>query len=148
MTTPARLEARRVLEIEADAIRSLLDDLDAEFDRAVECMKATTGRVVVTGIGKSGVVGQKIAATLASTGTAAFFLHPSEAIHGDLGMILSGDVVLALSYSGDTDEVVALVPYVKRRGATLIAMTGRTESTLAKNADVLLRTTIREEACP
>src|SRR5258706_2059718 len=148
MTTPARLEARRVMKVEADAIRSLLDDLDAEFDGAVECMKATTGRVVVTGIGKSGIVGQKIAATLASTGTAAFFLHPSEAIHGDLGMILSGDVVLALSYSGETEEVVALMPHVKRRGATLIALTGKPGSTLAKSADILVKCAIREEACP
>jgi len=148
MSTPARREARRVIEIEADAVRALLDDLDEDFDRAVECMKTTAGRVVVTGIGKSGIVGQKIAATLASTGTAAFFLHPSEAIHGDLGMILPGDVVLALSYSGDTDEVVAIVPHVKRRGATLIAMTGRPGSTLAKSADVVVKIGIREEACP
>jgi arabinose-5-phosphate isomerase len=148
MPSPARREARRVLEIEADAVRSLLDDLDDDFDRAVLRMKETKGRVVVTGIGKSGIVGQKIAATLASTGTAAFFLHPSEAIHGDLGMILPGDVVLALSYSGDTDEVVALVPHVKRRGATLVAMTGRPGSTLARAADVVVKITIREEACP
>jgi arabinose-5-phosphate isomerase len=148
MTTPARREARRVIEIEAEAVRSLLDDLDEDFDRAVECMKTTSGRVVVTGIGKSGIVGQKIAATLASTGTAAFFLHPSEAIHGDLGMILPGDVVLALSYSGDTEEIVGIVPHVKRRGATLVAMTGRPDSTLAKSADVVVKITIREEACP
>ncbi|MEO6324904.1 MAG: KpsF/GutQ family sugar-phosphate isomerase [Thermoanaerobaculia bacterium] len=148
MTTPARQQARRVLEIESDAIRSLLDDLDEGFDLAVAAMKQTTGRVIVTGIGKSGIIGQKIAATLASTGTAAFFLHPSEAIHGDLGMILSGDVVLALSYSGQSDEVVALIPHVRRRGATLIAMTGRPESTLGKNADILVRCTIHEEACP
>jgi arabinose-5-phosphate isomerase len=137
-----------VLEIESDAIRSLLDDLDDGFDLAVSAMKKTSGRVIVTGIGKSGIIGQKIAATLASTGTAAFFLHPSEAIHGDLGMILSGDVVLALSYSGQSDEVVALIPHVRRRGATLIAMTGQPESTLGKNADILVRITIREEACP
>ena len=105
-------------------------------------------RVVVTGIGKSGIVAQKIAATLASTGTAAFFLHPTEAIHGDLGMILEGDVVLAISHSGETEEVVALVPHVKRRGATLVAMTGRRESALGKGADVVVAITIREEACP
>ena len=98
MTTPARQQARRVIEIEAAAVRSLADGLDEGFDRAVDAMKSTSGRVVVTGIGKSGIVGQKIAATLASTGTAAFYLHPSEAIHGDLGMILGGDVVLALSH--------------------------------------------------
>lgn len=137
-----------MLEIESEAIRSLLDDLDDGFDQAVEAMKKTAGRVIVTGIGKSGIIGQKVAATLASTGTAAFFLHPSEAIHGDLGMILSGDVVLALSYSGESGEVTALVPHVRRRGALLIAMTGRPESTLGKNADILVRCTIREEACP
>ncbi len=137
-----------MIEIEADAVRSLVDGLDEEFDKAVEAMKSTKGRVVVTGIGKSGIVAQKIAATLASTGTAAFFLHPSEAIHGDLGMILSGDVVLALSYSGETEEVVALMPHVKRRGATLIALTGKPGSTLAKSADILVKCAIREEACP
>src|SRR5437763_15324366 len=120
MPTAARREARRVLEIEADAVRSLLDDLDEGFDKAVACMKATAGRVVVTGIGKSGIVGQKIAATLASTGTAAFFLHPSEAIHGGLGMMLAGDVVLALSYSGATEASLAIVPRAMRRGAMLL----------------------------
>ncbi|MGZ6972088.1 MAG: SIS domain-containing protein, partial [Thermoanaerobaculia bacterium] len=113
MTTSARREARRVIEAEAEAVRGLANGLDEGFDRAVAAMKATSAsscRVVVTGIGKSGIVGQKIAATLASTGTAAFFLHPSEAIHGDLGMILKGDVVLAVSHSGETEEVVALIP--------------------------------------
>ncbi|HEY3350721.1 MAG TPA: KpsF/GutQ family sugar-phosphate isomerase [Thermoanaerobaculia bacterium] len=148
MTTPARQQARRVIEIEAGAVRALADGLDEGFDRAVAAMKSTAGRVVVTGIGKSGIVGQKIAATLASTGTAAFYLHPSEAIHGDLGMILGGDVVLALSHSGETEEVVALIPHVKRRGATLVAMTGRKDSTLGKGADVVVSITIREEACP
>src|SRR5450631_4288948 len=121
MTTAARQQARRVIEIEAEAVRALLDGLDEGFDKAVEAMKSTKGRVVVTGIGKSGIVAQKVAATLASTGTAAFFLHPTEAIHGDLGMILPGDVVLALSYSGESQEIVDLVPHVKRRGATIIA---------------------------
>jgi len=148
VTTPARREARRVLEIEAEAVRALADDLDEAFDRAVAAMKSTVGRVIVTGVGKSGIVGQKIAATLASTGTAAFFLHPTEAIHGDLGMILKGDVVLAVSYSGETEEVVALLPHVKRRGATLVAVTGNRASTLAKGADVVVRCAIREEACP
>jgi arabinose-5-phosphate isomerase len=137
-----------VIEIEAEAVRSLLDGLDEGFDAAVAAMKSSRGRVVVTGIGKSGIVAQKVAATLASTGTAAFFLHPTEAIHGDLGMILSGDVVLALSYSGETQEIVDLVPHVKRRGATLIALTGKPASTLAKSADILVKCTIREEACP
>ena len=148
MTTPARQQARRVIEIEASAVRALADGLDEGFDRAVAAMKSTAGRVVVTGIGKSGIVGQKIAATLASTGTAAFFLHPSEAIHGDLGMILEGDVVLALAHSGETQEVVALVPHVRRRGATLVAMTGRRDSTLGAAADVVVCLEIREEACP
>ncbi len=137
-----------MIEIEAAAVRALADGLDEGFDRAVEAMKSTAGRVVVTGIGKSGIVGQKIAATLSSTGTAAFFLHPSEAIHGDLGMILGGDVVLALSHSGETEEVVALIPHVKRRGATLVALTGRRDSTLGKGADVVVAVQIREEACP
>ncbi len=148
MTTPARREARRVLEIEAAAIRSLADSLDGAFDTAVALLHGTTGRVVVTGIGKSGIVGQKIAATLASTGTPAFFLHPAEAIHGDLGMILAGDVVLALSHSGETEEVVALLPHVRRRGAKLVALTGRRASTLGKEADAVVEAAIREEACP
>ncbi len=148
MTTPARREARRVLEIEAAAIRSLADSLDGGFDTAVALLHGTTGRVVVTGIGKSGIVGQKIAATLASTGTPAFFLHPAEAIHGDLGMILAGDVVLALSHSGETEEVVALLPHVRRRGAKLVALTGRRASTLGKEADAVVEAAIREEACP
>ncbi len=137
-----------MIEIEAEAVRSLLDGLDEGFDAAVAAMRATAGRVVVTGIGKSGIIGQKIAATLASTGTAAFFLHPTEAIHGDLGMIQKGDVVLALSYSGETQEVVALAPYVKRRGATLVALTGQSGSQLARSADILVTCRIREEACP
>ena len=148
MTTSARREARRVLEIEAAAIRSLADGLDEGFDTAVTLLKGTAGRVVVTGIGKSGIVGQKIAATLASTGTASFFLHPSEAIHGDLGMILAGDVVLALSHSGESAEIVALLPHVRRRGARLVALTGRRESTLGKEADAVVEAAIHEEACP
>lgn len=148
MSSPARREARRVLEIEAAAIRSLADGLDSGFDDAVALLHGTTGRVVVTGIGKSGIVGQKIAATLASTGTPAFFLHPAEAIHGDLGMILAGDVVLALSHSGETEEVVALLPHVRRRGAKLVALTGRRGSTLGREADAVVEAAIREEACP
>ena len=142
-----RRAARRVLQIAADALRSLADGLDERFDQAVALMLGATGRVVVTGIGKSGVVAQKVAATLASTGTAAFFLHPSEALHGDLGMILPGDVVLALSHSGETEEVVALLPHARRRGASLVALT-RPGSTLARSADVTVPTTIGEEACP
>ncbi len=148
MTTSARREARRVLEIEAAAIRALASGLDDGFDTAVALMHGTTGRVVVTGIGKSGIVGQKIAATLASTGTPSFFLHPSEAIHGDLGMILAGDVVLALSHSGETAEIVALLPHVRRRGARLVALTGRRGSTLGLEADAVVEAAIHEEACP
>jgi arabinose-5-phosphate isomerase len=148
VTTPARREARRVLEIEAAAIRSLASGLDDGFDTAVALMNGTTGRVVVTGIGKSGIVGQKIAATLASTGTPSFFLHPSEAIHGDLGMILAGDVVLALSHSGESTEIVALLPHVRRRGAKLVALTGKRASTLGQEADAVVEAAIHEEACP
>lgn len=148
MTTSTRREARRVLEIEAAAIRSLADSLDEGFDTAVALLLGTTGRVVVTGIGKSGIVGQKIAATLASTGTPSFFLHPSEAIHGDLGMILAGDVVLALSHSGESAEIVALLPHVRRRGARLVALTGRRGSTLGLEADAVVEAAIHEEACP
>src|ERR1700687_5469917 len=117
MTTSARREARRVIEAEAEAVRGLSAGLDEGFDRAVEAMKATaatSSRVVTTGIGKSGIVGQKIAATLASTGTASFFLHPSEAIHGDLGVIQSDDVVMALSYSGETAELLHLLETIRR----------------------------------
>lgn len=146
--TSARREARRVLEIEADAVRSLTENLDETFDRAVELIRSGGGRVVVTGVGKSGIVGQKIAATLASTGTAAFFLHPTDAVHGDLGMILAGDVVLALSHSGETEELVNLLPHVRRRGARLVALTRSRESTLGREADVTVTTAIREEACP
>jgi len=113
--------ARDVLQAEARALEEASSRLDAAFERAVDLLTEHAGKVLVTGIGKSGIIAQKIAATLASTGTAAFFLHPTEAIHGDLGMILEGDVVLAISHSGETEEVVALVPHVKRRGATLSA---------------------------
>lgn len=148
MPTPSRREARRVLEIEAAAVLSLSESLDESFDRAVETLGRTPGRVIVTGVGKSGIIAQKIAATLASTGTAAFFLHPADALHGDLGMILAGDVVLALSNSGETEEIVNLIPHVRRRGASLVAISGRRDSTLAKNADVTVAAGIREEACP
>ncbi|MCG3194094.1 MAG: KpsF/GutQ family sugar-phosphate isomerase [Thermoanaerobaculia bacterium] len=148
MPTPSRREARRVLEIEAAAVLSLSESLDESFDRAVETLGRTPGRVIVTGVGKSGIIAQKIAATLASTGTAAFFLHPTDALHGDLGMILAGDVVLALSNSGETEEIVNLIPHVRRRGASLVAISGRRDSTLAKNADVTVAAGIREEACP
>jgi arabinose-5-phosphate isomerase len=140
--------ALQVLEIEAQAIRELIPRLDESFDRAVQALLACAGRVVVTGMGKSGLVGQKISATLSSTGTPSLFLHPAEAIHGDLGRIVRGDLVMAISYSGDTEEIVALVPTIKRLGAPLLALTGFPRSALAAAADVHLDVSIRQEACP
>ncbi len=140
--------ARQVLEIEAQAIRDLLPRIDADFERAVETLFACGGRVVVTGMGKSGLIGQKISATLSSTGTPSLFLHPAEAIHGDLGRIVKGDVVLAISYGGDTGEVLSLVPQVKRLGSPLVALTGNPRSPLAGAADIHLDVSIRQEACP
>jgi arabinose-5-phosphate isomerase len=140
--------ARRVLEIEAQAILDLAPRLDQSFDRAVEILYACPGRVVVTGMGKSGFIAQKISATLASTGTPSLYLHPVEAVHGDLGRIVKGDVLLAVSASGDTEEILALVPQVKRLGAPLVALTGNPRSTLAQAADVNLDVSIRQEACP
>jgi arabinose-5-phosphate isomerase len=140
--------ARQVLEIEAAAIRGLLSQLDASFDRAVEVIRGASGRVVCTGMGKSGLVMKKVAATLASTGTPSFFLHPAEAIHGDLGMIVEGDVVLAASYSGTTEELLRLVETLKRLGITLIAMSGNPASPLARAADIHLSVAIDKEACP
>jgi len=140
--------ARKVLEIESRAILELLPRIDQGFDRAVEMLLACAGRVVVTGMGKSGLIGQKVSATFASTGTPSLFLHPAEAIHGDLGRIVKGDAVLAISYSGDTGEILALVPQVKRLGSPLLAMTGQPRSALAAAADVHLDVSIREEACP
>jgi arabinose-5-phosphate isomerase len=140
--------ARRVLEIEAAAVAALASRLDSQFARAVQLLLDCPGRAVVSGIGKSGHVARKIASTLASTGTPAFFLHPAEASHGDLGMITGQDVMLALSNSGESAELVAIVPLVKRRGARLIAMTGNAQSSLAREADVHLDAGIAEEACP
>ena len=140
--------ARRVLDIEADALRVVSAHLDHGFTDAVALILACTGRVVVSGMGKSGHVGGKIAATLASTGTPAFFMHPGEASHGDLGMIAHDDVVLALSNSGESGEIVSIVPLIKRRGAKLVAMTGNPASTLAKAADAHLHTGVDREACP
>ena len=144
----SRDTARKVLEIESRAILELLPRIDAGFDRAVDLLLACAGRVVVTGMGKSGLIGQKVSATLASTGTPSLFLHPAEAIHGDLGRIVKGDALLAISHSGDTEEILALVPQVKRLGAPLLAMTGQPRSPLAAAADVHLDVSIREEACP
>jgi len=144
----SRETARKVLEIESRAILELLPRIDAGFERAVEILLACAGRVVVTGMGKSGIIAQKISATLSSTGTPSLFLHPAEAIHGDLGRIVKGDAALAISHSGDTAEILALVPQVKRLGAPLLAMTGQPRSALAAVADVHLDVSIREEACP
>jgi arabinose-5-phosphate isomerase len=143
-----RATARRVLEIEADAIRELIPRLDESFDRAVATLLGCTGRVVATGMGKSGFIAQKISATLASTGTPSLFLHPAEAIHGDLGRIVKGDVLLAVSNSGDTEEILALVPWVKRLGSPVVALTGSPRSPLAQAADVHLDVEVRAEACP
>jgi arabinose-5-phosphate isomerase len=140
--------ARRTLEIEADAVRALVARIDDAFLAAVRTLLACKGRVVVTGMGKSGHIGGKIAATLASTGTPAFFMHPAEASHGDLGMITADDVVLALSNSGESGEIVAIVPALKRRGARLVSMTGNAASTLAREADIHLDASVAQEACP
>jgi len=140
--------ARRTLEIEADAVSALKDRLDDDLVRAVDALLACKGRVVVTGMGKSGHVGNKIAATLASTGTPSFFVHPAEASHGDLGMITGQDVVIALSNSGESPEIIAILSLIKRRGAKLITMTGRPQSTMAREADIHLDAGVAQEACP
>ncbi|MDI4637725.1 MULTISPECIES: KpsF/GutQ family sugar-phosphate isomerase [Halomonadaceae] len=146
--SPYRASARRTLNIERDAIEALTTRIDANFDRACELLLGCQGRVVVTGMGKSGHIGGKIAATLASTGTPAFFVHPGEASHGDLGMITPGDVVVALSNSGETAEVTALLPLLKRMGVPLVSMTGRPGSTLARHAEAHLNSGVEREACP
>ncbi|MEJ2182786.1 MAG: KpsF/GutQ family sugar-phosphate isomerase [Nitrospirota bacterium] len=140
--------ARRVLHVEARAITDMAGRLNEDFARSVEVIQASRGRVIVSGMGKSGLVGQKIAATLASTGTPAHSMHPAEACHGDLGMVTSADVVLAISNSGETEELVGLIPFLKRFGVTLIALTGNLRSTLARSADVVLDVSVKEEACP
>jgi arabinose-5-phosphate isomerase len=140
--------ARTVLEAEADAIRRLLDTIGGDFEKAVELVLATTGRVVWTGMGKSGIICRKLAATMSSTGTPALFLHPAEAIHGDLGMVAEGDLVIAISNSGATEEILALVALLKRLGVGLIAMSSRPDSPLADAADCHLDLGVRREACP
>jgi arabinose-5-phosphate isomerase len=140
--------ARKVLETEAAAILALIERLDERFDRAVQLLRQCKGRVILTGMGKSGIICRKIAATLTSTGTAAFFLHPAEAIHGDLGVIQADDVVVALSYSGETAELLHLLEAIRRLGARLIAISGDPRSTLAQAADVALDCSVAEEACP
>jgi len=141
-------EARRVLLIEAEAIRCMADRIGEEFIRALELIENCPGRVVLTGMGKSGLVGRKIASTFASTGAPAFFLHPAEAVHGDIGMLSRDDVVIILSKSGETKEVIELLPTFKRMGLKMIALTGAPDSTLGKAADVALDTSVKEEACP
>jgi arabinose-5-phosphate isomerase len=140
--------ARKVLQTESAAVLALADRLDHRFVRAVELVRDCRGRVIVTGMGKSGIICRKIAATLTSTGTPAFFLHPAEAVHGDLGVIKSDDVVIALSYSGETEELVRVLETIKRLGAHLIAITGDHRSSLAQTADVTLDCHVSEEACP
>jgi len=146
---PRALElARETLGIEAQALQALSDRLSPAFAQVVERILALRGRVVVMGMGKSGHVGRKIAATLASTGTPAFFVHPGEASHGDLGMVTEADLVLALSNSGESDEIAALLPALRRQGVPLVGMTGGAESTLARHADWVLDTRVEREACP
>lgn len=140
--------ARNVLHIEAEAVQALADRLDEQFHRAVQLIMACKGRVVVTGMGKSGHIAGKIAATLASTGTPAFFVHPGEASHGDLGMIAHDDVVIALSNSGESAEITAILPLIKRRGARLVGMSGNPASTLGRESDVHLNAAVDKEACP
>jgi arabinose-5-phosphate isomerase len=140
--------ARRVLAIEAEAVRALIARLDARFVAALALILERRGRVLVSGIGKSGHIARKVASTLSSTGTPAYFVHPAEANHGDLGMIESGDVFIAISHSGESEELLSIVPQVKRRGAKLIALTGAADSALAREADVLLDAGVAQEACP
>jgi arabinose-5-phosphate isomerase len=148
MVLPDLALARRVLKTEADAILALVDRLDDRFSRAVVLLKECRGRVIVTGMGKSGIISRKIAATLSSTGTPAFFMHPAEAIHGDLGVIQGDDVVIALSQSGETAEVLRLLETIRRIGARIVAVTGAPGSTLAQSADLALDCGVTEEACP
>ncbi len=140
--------ARRVLRIEADAVAALIDRVGTDFAQAVELILSCQGRVIVSGIGKSGHVARKMAATLASTGTPAYFVHAAEAVHGDLGMIGRGDVLIAISNSGENDELLTIVPLIKRQGGRLIAITGNERSSLAGEADIHLDGAVREEACP
>jgi len=144
----ARDIAKKVLELEARAILDLVPRLDEGFDRAVEALHACKGRVIVTGMGKSGLIGAKIAATLSSTGSPSLFLHPAEAVHGDIGMVVPGDVVLAISYSGETEEIVRLLEVLKRLDVRLIALTGTRDSTLARHASISLDVGIEREASP
>ena len=140
--------ARKVIQIEADAVEALAKRLDESFAKAIEMILACSGRVIVTGMGKSGLICQKIASTMASTGTPTIFLHPAEGVHGDLGMLMKGDVVIAVSNSGETEEITRILPIIKRMGLPLIAMAGSVGSTLGRAGDVFLDISIKEEACP
>ena len=140
--------ARKILKVESDAVRRLISRLDRNFERALDLMEHTSGRIVVTGMGKPGFIGRKIAATLASTGSPSLFLHPAEAVHGDLGMVTKQDIVIAISNSGETEEITKLLSTIKRIGCSLIAVTGNTKSTLARNSDVVLNVGLEKEACP
>lgn len=141
-------QAKEVLQIEAEGILRLIDKLDGEFVRAIELLYETKGRVIVTGIGKSGIVGRKIAATLSSTGTPALFLHPVEAMHGDLGMVGKHDIVIAISHSGETKELAVLIPRIRRIGAKIVTLTGNLKSALAAQSDVVIDVGVEREACP
>ncbi|MCX7988195.1 MAG: KpsF/GutQ family sugar-phosphate isomerase [Thermodesulfovibrio sp.] len=140
--------AKKVLSIEAESVEQLKDRINEHFIKAVEIIHNSKGKVVVTGIGKSGLIGRKIAATLASTGTPSFFMHPAEASHGDLGMVTEEDVVIAISNSGETEELIRLIPFLKYFNVKIIAITGNVNSTLAKQADAVLDVSVKEEACP
>jgi arabinose-5-phosphate isomerase len=141
-------QAKKVLKIEAEAIAELSKRIDAQFDRAIELLSKCSGRVIVTGMGKGGIIGEKISATMASTGTPSLFLHSAEAIHGDLGRVTKDDIILAISNSGETEELIRLLPIIKKIGVRLIAMTGNTHSTLARYSDVVLDVSVKKEACP
>ena len=141
-------EAKNALQIEADAVLKLKEELDGSFQKAMELIIDSKGRVVFTGVGKTGLVAKKLAATFSSTGTSAFFVHAGEGLHGDLGMIREGDVVVAVSNSGETDEVISLLPSLRRIGVMLIALTGNSDSTLAEHADLILKADVITEACP
>lgn len=141
-------KAKEVLKIEAKAIRDLIKRIDKNFEKAVNIILKTKGRIIVTGMGKPGFIAQKISATLSSTGTPSLYLHPAEALHGDLGRVTKADCIIAISNSGETEEIVRLLPVIKKIGATLIAMAGNAASTLAKNSDCVLDVSIEKEACP
>lgn len=143
-----RMMAKKVLKIERDAIDSMISRVDGDFEKIINLMYRINGRIIVTGMGKPGFVAQKISATLSSTGTPSLYLHPAEALHGDLGRVTKNDLILALSNSGETEEMIKFLPIVKKIGAKLIAMTGNTKSTLARFADYIIDTSVRREACP